>query len=136
MFCAIFNFQTRSRVHAAFRHVGTKGVPAYMGRDLWHLHFIDTVVLLANVLKVFLPMQGYHRHIIFVQIQKTTFAINHRLFFYFLPIRNNPLKTRIYLVGHWDFPCAACGFGILNPFSLNEMSSRLPCGVHDKRMSK
>ena len=83
MFCAIFNFQTRSRVHAAFRHVVTKGVPAYMGRDLWHLHFIDTVVLLANVLKVFLPMQGYHRHIIFVQIKESAFAVNHRLFFTF-----------------------------------------------------
>lgn len=68
----------------------------------------------ANVLKVFLPMQGYHRHIIFIQIQETTFAVNHRLFFYFLPICKNPLKTNIYLIGHRDFPCTACSFRILN----------------------
>ena len=89
-------------------------MPAYMGRDLWHLHFIDAVVLLTNMLEVFLLMQGYHRHIIFIQIQESAFAIYHRLGFHFLSVCDDSLKTLIYLVGHGYFSHAACGLCVLN----------------------
>ena len=32
-------------IHAAFRHVGTEGMAAHMGRDLRKLNFVDAVVL-------------------------------------------------------------------------------------------
>ena len=48
------------RIHAALSHVGTESMSANMGCDLWELFFIDAVILLADMLEVFLPMQSYH----------------------------------------------------------------------------
>ena len=45
-----------------------------MGRDLGQLNFIDTIILLADMVKVLLPMQGNHGHIILVQKEKTCMA--------------------------------------------------------------
>ena len=67
-------------IHSAFRHVGTEGMSTNMGRDLWELFFIDAVILLADMLKVFLPMQSNHRHPVLVQIEKAAFALNVRLY--------------------------------------------------------
>ena len=43
-------------IHSGFRHIGTEGVPAYMGCDFGHLHLVNAVILVANVLKILLPM--------------------------------------------------------------------------------
>ena len=42
-------------------------VSAYMRCNTRHSHFINTVVLFTDMLKIFLPMQSHHRHLIFIQ---------------------------------------------------------------------
>lgn len=59
-------------VHAAWCTMRTICMSAYMRRNLRHLYFIDFIALLYNMLKIFLPMQGNHRHLILIQVQKST----------------------------------------------------------------
>ena len=61
----------RFGVHTRLRHIATEGMTAYMGRDFRKLNFVNAVILIADMLKVMLPMKGNHRHVILVQKQKT-----------------------------------------------------------------
>ena len=58
----------RLRIHSGISHVGTISVPANMRRYQRHLHLIDTVVLLSNMLEVVLPVQGIHNASVFIKI--------------------------------------------------------------------
>ena len=53
-------------IHTALGHVGAEGMAAHMGRDFWKLNFVNAVVLLQNTLKVMLPMESDHWHIVLV----------------------------------------------------------------------
>ena len=97
-------------VHSALGHVGAEGVSADVGRDLRKLHFIDTVVLIQNVLEVLLPVQSHHRHLILVQKQEAGIAVDRRLYFRFDPIGKDPPKAVCDLFGHGNHPRAAGGF--------------------------
>ena len=59
-------------VHAAWCTMRTICMSAYMRRTLRHLHFVDFIIFFYNILKIFLPMQSYHRHLILIQIQNPT----------------------------------------------------------------
>lgn len=63
------NVLQRFRI-ATVCHVGTKCMPAHMGRYIRHLHFIDLVVLLPDMLHILFPMLGNHRPPIFIQEQE------------------------------------------------------------------
>lgn len=55
-------------IHATLCHLGAKGMSAYMGCYFRHLNLVDAVILLKNVLKVLLPVESHHRHIVFIKI--------------------------------------------------------------------
>ena len=54
-------------VQATLCHVGTKSMAAYMRRDLRKLNFVYAIILLADMIEVFLPVQRNHGHIILIQ---------------------------------------------------------------------
>ena len=83
----------RLGVHTALCHVGTKCVPANVRGDFGHLHLIDAVVLLADVLEVMLPMKRHHRLAVLIQIQKAAPSANHRLGFGPWPAGDNALEA-------------------------------------------
>ena len=45
-------------------------MPADMGRDLGHLHPVDLVVLLSDVLKILFPVHRHHGHPILIHEQR------------------------------------------------------------------
>ena len=113
----------RLGVHTALCHVGTKCVPANVRGDFGHLHLIDAVVLLADVLEVMLPMKRHHRFAVLVQVQKAAPAVDHRLSLGLWPVGNNPLESLVHIICHGDFPCSARSFRVLDdilhvPFAL------------------
>ena len=66
-------------VHTALCRVGTTYVTANVRGDFGHLHLVDAVVLLADVLEVMLPVKHHHRLAVFVQVQNAAHIANHRL---------------------------------------------------------
>ena len=50
------NVLQRLGIHAGFGHIGAEGVSAYMWCDFGHLHLVNAVILVANVLKILHPM--------------------------------------------------------------------------------
>ena len=46
----------RLGVHTRLRLIATVGVPAYMRCDLRHLHPVDFVIFLSDVLKILFPV--------------------------------------------------------------------------------
>ena len=50
-------------VHTALRHIGTEGMPAYMGCDLRKLNLVDAVVLVEDMLEVMLPERADDRRL-------------------------------------------------------------------------
>ena len=89
-------------------------MPAYVRGDFGHLHLVDAVVFLADVLEVMLPMKRHHRLAVLVQIQKTTPAVNHRLGFWPWSVGNDTLEALVHIVCHGDFPRPAGGFRVLD----------------------
>lgn len=66
------------------------------------------------MLKVLFPMKCYHRHLIFIQIQKSGSSANQRLHLRFLTVCNNPLKAFIYIIRHRNLPYTCFRLGFLN----------------------
>ena len=84
-----------------------------MGRYLGHLHLVDAVIFLPNMLEVMLPMKRYCGFSDFVEKQKAGVAVDDRLFLWLLPILDESLKALKDIVGHRDNTGTACGFCIL-----------------------
>ena len=102
------------RAHAAARHVGTEGVPAYMGCDLRKLYFINAVVLIQDMLEVMLPMEGNHGHLVLVQKQEARIAFDDRLLLRRLSVGDHPAKAFHNLLAHGHIPLTAFGLGVLD----------------------
>ena len=102
------------RVHAALSHVGTECMAADMGRDFGKRHLVNAVVFLQDMLKVMLPVQGDHGHVVFVQKQKTSISVDHRFFQRSASVFDDPAEAGHHLVAHGDEPLAVLGFGVLN----------------------
>lgn len=108
------NVLQRLGIHAGFCHIGAEGVSAYMGCDFWHLHPVNAVILVANVLKILLPVQCHHGHPILVQIEETAFSADEGLFFLLLSVCNNGRKAIPHLRCHGHHSGAAAGLCGLN----------------------
>ena len=87
---------------------------ANMGRDLGELFLIDAVILLADMFKVFFPMQSYHRHSVLVQIKKAAFALNVRFYHRRWTAFKDPFETGVNIIGHGNFSRAVSRFRWLN----------------------
>ena len=102
------------RVHAGLGHVRAEGMPTHMGRDLRKLHTIGRIVLVHSMGHVLLPVQRHHRHIIFVQEQKTGVTVDHRLFPWLLPVLDDPAEASCHFVGHRYIAVALFCLGFLD----------------------
>ena len=82
------------RAHAALCHVGTEGVAAYMGCDLWKLNLINAIILVQDMLEIMLPVEGDHRHPVLVQKEKTDIekSISYRSSIYYFNFRKLPFS--------------------------------------------
>lgn len=100
--------------HAAARHVGTEGVPAYMGCDLRKLYFINAVVLIQDILEVMLPMEGNHGHPVLVQKQEARIAVDDWLLLRRLSVGDHPAKAFHNLLAHGYIPLTTFGLGVLD----------------------
>ena len=89
-------------IHSAFGHVGAEDMPAHMGRYFGHWFLVNTVVLGTDVLKVFFPVQSYHWHAFFIQIQEAAFASDERFIYGRNALCNDSLKTKIYFIAPWN----------------------------------
>ena len=108
------NVLQRLGIHTGFSHIGAEGMPAHMGRDFGHLHLVNTVILVANVLKVLLPMQGHHGHPILIQIEETALAADDGLFLLLLSVGDDGRKAVSHFRCHGHHSGAAAGLGRLN----------------------
>ena len=85
-----------------------------MRRYLWHLHPVNAVILLADMLKVFFPVHSDHRPSVLIQIQKAPPPADYRLNLWLRPVLHNLLKALIYIIRHRENPGAGIGFRVLN----------------------
>ena len=93
--CMPHNILQRFWIHSRLCHVGTKGMPTHMRSYLWHLHFIDAVVLLAYPLHSLLPIICRGRISILIQKDKSRISINHFLDCRLFPVQKNFPKAFI-----------------------------------------
>ena len=93
------------------------------------MYLIDTVVLLADMLKILFPMQRNHRAVVFVQKQESGVSLYYRLDLRLLSIFNDTLETRFYFRRHRHHSCAAVRFGIFN--HIFHVSRSLELMIHD-----
>ena len=82
--------------------------------DLWHLHSVKVIVLLANMLEVFFPVHGYHWTVVLIQIQKTHSSTNHRLHLWLRSVFQNALEALVNIIRHRKNPRTGIGLCILN----------------------
>lgn len=82
--------------------------------DLWHLHSVNAVVLLADMLEVFFPVHCHHRASVFIQVQKACLTADHRLQFRFCSVFQNTLEALINIIGHREYPGSRIRLGIFN----------------------
>lgn len=101
-------------IHSGLCHVGAECMSANMGGNFGELYFVNAVILFPDVLKILLPVQRYHRHIVFIQKRESWIAVNHGFCLWRGTHRQNMFKTIIYVIHHRNKPCATGGFGILN----------------------
>ena len=92
--CVTHDILQGFRIHPGFCHIRAKGVPAYMRGNFRHLDTVNPVVFLNNMLHVLLPVKGNHRHIVFIQKQKSYISFHHRFNFWCLAVGNDSAKTR------------------------------------------
>lgn len=59
------------RIHPGSCTIAAVCMPAYMWCHFGHLHTINLIVFLNDMLKIFFPVQCYHRHSVFIQIKKS-----------------------------------------------------------------
>jgi len=59
-----------------------------------HLDTVNFIVFLNDMLQILLPMKGNHRHIVFIQKQKSGISFHHRLNLWRLSVGNDSAKTR------------------------------------------
>lgn len=85
-----------------------------MRRDRWKLNLVNAVVLIQNSLEVMLPVEGNHRHSIFVQKQETCVAVDDWFLLGRLSAGNDPAKALHDLLAHRHIPFAAFGLGVLD----------------------
>ena len=96
-----------------FRHVAAEGSPADMWSNFRHLHLLNLVVLLSDMLKIFLPVKCHHRSSVLIQKQEATVSVHHWLNLWIFPICENILEAFFDFRYHWHHAHTFC-FGILN----------------------
>ena len=101
-------------IHTALSHVGTESMTAHMGCDLRKLNFVDTVVLVEDMLEVMLPVKGDHGLTILVQEKKSGVTVNHRFFLRLLPVTDDPLKALNNLLAHGNIAFTTFSLGFLD----------------------
>lgn len=82
--------------------------------NLWHLNLVDFVLLFTDMLKILFPMERNHRSAIFVQKQKYTVSLNHRLNIWIFSIFQNTLKAFFHFWNNRHHSCTTFGFRVFN----------------------
>ncbi len=116
-------------IHTRMSHIAAIRMAAHMRSHLWQRHPADGIILLANVLKVMLPMKSHHRLTIFIQIQETGSAANHWFHLWLRPISDDALECVTDLITDGDHPIACFRLRCLNdvlhvPLTLQLMINR------------
>ena len=79
-------------------------MPADMGRDLGHLHPVDLVVLLSDVLKILFPVHRHHGHPVLIHVKEANPSIHHWLNFRLFPLCKDSAETLVHIILHGKDP--------------------------------
>lgn len=112
--CVTHDILQGFRIHPGFCHIRAKGVPAYMRGNFQHLDTVNPVVFLNDMLQILFPVKGNHRHIVFIQKQKSCISFHHRFNFWCLAVGNDSAKTRCDSFRHRHIADAFVSFWFFN----------------------
>lgn len=101
---------------------------ADMRGDFGKLNFIDFIVLVSDMLKVMLPVEGNHRHFILIQEQESGISTDDRFLSGCFPVVDDPSEAFHDLGAHRHIALTAFGFGILD--DILHISGTLQLMIH------
>ena len=100
-------------IHAGSGHVAAVGMPAHVRSDARQLDPVDLVVAVYHVLEPVLPVHGYLRRPVFVQVEEAGTAVYHDFLLGPTSFCNDGLEAFVDFIRHWQHPGSrACLGGI------------------------
>lgn len=119
-------------IHSRLCHFTAISMPADMRRHKWYLYHVDTIVFIADVLEIMIPMKRIYNASILIKIQKSRFAIYHRLRLWWSSVCYYCLKTLFHLGSHRNLPTTTFSLRLFN--IIPYMSTFLKLMININRM--
>lgn len=85
-----------------------------MRSDLWHLHTVDLVVSVDHVSEAMLPVKGYFRKVVLIEIQEAAVSTYHLLDFRLWPIFDDSPEHHSHIICNRKFSGSCSGLGRLD----------------------